>query len=83
MLAALVGMQFSLANRLEYDGAIADASRLYTADFIGAFLGALPPSALLIPLIGVTAVCLLTAALSLAGGALAFHAKQRLGMTQD
>jgi len=75
ILAVLVGMQFPLANRLEFDGTVAGASRLYTADFIGAFLGALLAGALLIPLIGVTAVCLLTAALNLAGGALAFPAK--------
>ena len=76
ILAALVGMQFPLANRLEYDGTVAGASRLYTADFIGAFLGALLASALLIPLIGVTGVCLLTAALNIAAGALPFPAKR-------
>ena len=75
ILAALVGMQFPLANRLEYDGTVAGASRLYTADFVGAFLGALLASALLIPLIGVTGVCLLTAALNLAAGAMGFPAK--------
>ena len=75
ILAVLVGMQFPLANRLEFDGTVAGASRLYTADFVGAFLGALLASALLIPLIGVTGVCLLTAALNIAAGALAFPAK--------
>jgi spermidine synthase len=75
ILAALVGMQFPLANRLEFDGTVAGASRLYTADFVGAFLGALLASALLLPLIGVTGVCLLTAALNLAGGAMAFPPK--------
>jgi spermidine synthase len=68
ILAALVGMQFPLANRLEFDGTVAGASRLYTADFVGAFLGALLASTLLIPLIGVTGVCLLTAALNILGG---------------
>jgi spermidine synthase len=65
ILAVLVGMQFPLANQLEFDGTIAGASRLYTADFIGAFLGALLACTLLIPLIGVTGVCLLTALLNL------------------
>jgi spermidine synthase len=74
ILAVLVGMQFPLANRLEYDGTIAGASRLYTADFMGAFLGALLACTLLIPLIGVGGVCLLTAALNLAGG---FVGRQR------
>jgi len=68
VLAVLVGMQFPLANRLEFDGTVAGASRLYTADFIGAFLGALLACTLLIPLIGVGGVCLLTALLNVAGG---------------
>jgi spermidine synthase len=44
------------------------ASPLYTADFVGACLGALLPSTLLIPLIGVPAVCLLIAALNAVAG---------------
>jgi spermidine synthase len=67
-LAVLVGMQFPLANRLEFDGTAAGAARLYTADFVGACLGALLACTLLIPLIGVTGVCLLTALLNAAGG---------------
>jgi spermidine synthase len=71
LLAVLVGAQFPLANRLQFDGTAAGASRLYTADFVGASLGALLASTLLIPLVGVTGVCLLTAALNaLAGGVL-------------
>jgi predicted membrane-bound spermidine synthase len=70
ILAVLVGMQFPLANRLEFDGTVTGASRLYTADFVGAFLGALLASTLLIPLMGVAGVCLLTAALNFLGGAM-------------
>ncbi len=70
ILAVLVGMQFPLANRLEFDGTVTGASRLYTADFVGAFLGALLASTLLIPLISVAGVCLLTAALNFLGGAM-------------
>jgi len=68
ILAMLVGMQFPLANRLEFDGTVAGASRLYTADFVGAFLGALLACTLLIPLIGVWGACLLTALLNVIGG---------------
>jgi predicted membrane-bound spermidine synthase len=68
LVAVLVGMQFPLANQLEFDGTAATASRLYTADFIGAFLGALLACTLLIPLIGVAGVCLLTAALNVLSG---------------
>jgi spermidine synthase len=67
-LAVLVGMQFPLANRLEFNGTVAGAARLYTADFVGACLGALLACTLLIPLIGVTGVCLLTALLNTVGG---------------
>ena len=67
-LALLVGMQFPLANRLEFQGTAAGAARLYTADFVGACLGALLACTLLIPLMGVTGVCLLTALLNAAGG---------------
>jgi predicted membrane-bound spermidine synthase len=71
ILAVLVGAQFPLANRLQFDGTATGASRLYTADFVGASLGALLASTLLIPLVGVMGVCLLTAALNaLAGGVL-------------
>ena len=71
ILAVLVGAQFPLANRLQFDGTATGASRLYTADFVGASLGALLASTLLIPLIGVMGVCLLTAGLNaLAGGVL-------------
>ena len=69
LLAVLVGMQFPLANRLEFTGTAAGVSRLYTADFIGASLGALLASTLLIPVLGVTGVCLLTASLNLVAGA--------------
>jgi spermidine synthase len=67
-LAALVGLQFPLANRLESGDPVAGAARLYTADFLGAFLGALLVSAWLLPLLGVTGVCLLIAALNFIAG---------------
>jgi spermidine synthase len=78
LLAVLVGTQFPLANRLAYDGTVAGASRLYTADFAGAFLGAFLVSTLLIPLIGVTGVCLLTAALNLLAGATMFQLRKAM-----
>ncbi|MCX6864908.1 MAG: fused MFS/spermidine synthase, partial [Verrucomicrobia bacterium] len=68
MLAVLVGMEFPLAGRAASGGAATTSSRLYTADFVGAFLGALLASTLLIPLFGVTAVCWLTAALNVLAG---------------
>ncbi len=59
VLASMVGMEFPLATRTIFRDMAGTASRLYTADFTGACLGALLASTLLIPLLGVTATCLL------------------------
>ncbi|MFZ2640742.1 MAG: hypothetical protein WA117_07115, partial [Verrucomicrobiia bacterium] len=59
------------------ENATATASRLYTADFVGACLGALLPSTLLIPLIGVPAVCLLIAALNAVAGVVVLRSGRR------
>lgn len=58
VLAGVVGMQFAVA------GKTGTASRLYTADFVGAALGALLASTLLIPVLGVAATCWVTAGLN-------------------
>jgi spermidine synthase len=64
VLALLVGAQFSVAGRTMGDEAPGSAARLFTADLVGAALGAVLVSTVLIPLVGVTAVCLLTAGLN-------------------
>jgi len=69
VLAVLVGMEFPLAGKADFQAVPTTAARLYTADYIGAALGALLVSTLLIPLIGVAAVCLLVAGLNLLSGA--------------
>lgn len=69
MPAVLVGMVFPLAGKAAFGGVSATAARLYTADYLGAALGAMAVSTLLIPLWGVTAVCMLAAALNVAAGA--------------
>jgi len=66
LLAVLVGMEFPLAGKIDFQQVTATAARLYTADYIGAALGALLVSTLLIPLIGVIGVCLLAAGLNAA-----------------
>jgi spermidine synthase len=73
-LAVLVGAQFPLAGAADSGESAAAAARLFSADLVGAALGALLVSALLIPLIGVTAVCLLTAGLNAGAAALAWRA---------
>ena len=71
-LAALVGAQFPVAGAITAGETAVIASRLYTADFAGAALGALLVSTLLVPLLGATMVCLFTAALNLAAAAIAW-----------
>jgi len=61
VVAVIVGMQFPLAGALDFEELSATASRLYTADYLGAALGALLVSTMLIPLIGVVGVCLMIA----------------------
>jgi spermidine synthase len=68
LLAVLVGMEFPLAAKVDYQSAAATSARLYTADYIGAALGALLVSTLLIPVLGVSVVCFLTAGLNLLAG---------------
>ncbi len=65
LLAVLVGMEFPLAARVEFHDPAATSARLYTADYAGGALGALLVSTLLIPVLGVFAVCFLTAGLNL------------------
>jgi len=77
ILAVLVGAQFPLASAADPGEPAATASRLYTADLLGAALGALLVSTLLIPILGVTVVCLLTAGLNLAAAALVWSRQSR------
>src|SRR5208283_810683 len=70
VLAALVGAQFPLAGAA---GPGASPARLFSADLVGAALGALLVSSLLIPLLGMAAVCMLTAVLNAAAAGLAFR----------
>ena len=69
VLAMLVGAEFPLAGKADFSTVTDTAGRLYTADYLGAALGALLVSTLLIPLVGVVAVCLLVAGLNLLSGA--------------
>jgi len=70
ILAAFVGMEFPLAGKADFKGIASTAARLYTADFVGACLGAMLVSTILIPLIGVVWVCLVAAGLNVVSGAI-------------
>jgi spermidine synthase len=63
-LAVLVGMEFPLACKADFRAVTPTASRLYTADYVGGAVGALLVSTLLIPLVGVLAVCAIAAGLN-------------------
>ncbi len=64
-VAVLVGLEFPLAGKVDFQSVTSSAARLYTADYLGAALGALLVSTWLIPLWGVTSVCLLCAGVNL------------------
>lgn len=72
-LATVIGGQFPLANALAGDPHA--AGRLYSADFVGAFAGALSASIWLVPLAGATAVCWVTGGLNVIAAAFLFANK--------
>jgi len=74
-LAAVVGMEFPVASRADPTGGAAPAGRLYAADLVGACLGAWLASTLLIPLLGVTLVCVLAAVLNAVAGVMVWRQK--------
>ena len=76
VLAVLVGLEFPLACRVEEADWRSLAARLFTADFIGACLGAVVAGAVLIPVLGVVAACALAAVLNaVAGGVVLWGGK--------
>jgi len=69
VLAMLVGMEFPLAGKVQFAGITTTAAQIYTADFVGACLGAMLASTFLIPVIGVVWLCLLMAGINCISGA--------------
>ncbi|MFB0533706.1 MAG: hypothetical protein ACETWR_01865, partial [Anaerolineae bacterium] len=64
----LVGCQFPLANRMWLKGRESSkrtAGVLYACDLVGAFLGSIVVSVVLIPVLGILETCLLAATLKL------------------
>ena len=62
----LVGAQFPLANKIWLKGRESQGGGvLYASDLVGAFLGAILVSVLLIPVLGIPATCLLAALIKL------------------
>lgn len=77
VLGVLVGLEFPLAGKVDFRTVSSTAARLYTADYLGAAVGALLASTLLIPVMGVKAVCLLVAGLNVASGAVMLWVARR------
>jgi spermidine synthase len=69
LVALPVGMQIPIAGRLPVPNLPAGPARLFTADLIGAGLGALLASAWLIPAFGLGRTCVIAALLNLLAGA--------------
>ena len=67
VISFLVGEEFAEGSKLAKGSVAAIASDLYGVDLVGSAIGALLVSTLLIPLIGMSTVCFITAALSFAG----------------
>lgn len=70
VLGILVGLEFPLASKIVHlkqgKNVPETASLLYSADLVGACIGAILVSTLLIPILGITMVCFLVATLNLA-----------------
>lgn len=73
LLALAVGAQFPLVSAATSGNAAVVGARLFSADLVGAAVGALLVSTWLIPVAGVANVCFGTAALNIATAAVAFR----------
>lgn len=76
VIAFLVGMEFSLAANLQSQPAAAVAASLYSADMIGAAVGALLAGAFLIPRLGILNASYWLAALNGFAGILSFTGRK-------
>jgi len=76
LLAMLAGVIFPLSGRAMSSGATAAASRLYTADFVGAWFGAVLAGAVLVPKLGVAGMCRAVAVFVLGCGLAVLAGKQ-------
>lgn len=80
LLAALVGAALPLAGQADFSAGVQTAPRLLSADYLGAFFGAMLVSTLLIPLLGVVTVCLITAGLNLLAAGVFLIWRRRHGL---
>jgi spermidine synthase len=75
VLGFLTGAQFPLASQLSFESVASTAARLYSADLIGACIGAFVVSVVLIPQLGIVTVCLLVGGIKIISGVVVWKAK--------
>lgn len=78
-LAFIAGSQFPIACGIESKKRLEGASKIYTADFIGASIGSLLAGTLLIPVAGVFATCLITAIFNIVCASFLFIETKKIG----
>ncbi|MBM3199680.1 hypothetical protein FJZ53_01995 [Candidatus Woesearchaeota archaeon] len=66
VLGFMAGFAFPLASKLSFDTVEKTSAKVYAADLIGSCLGAIIISVVLIPLLGITQVCMIIACLNIA-----------------
>jgi len=67
-VAFVMGFEFPVASRISFTTVSDTAGKLYSADLIGSSVGAVAMAAFLIPLLGVTTVCIIIAAINILSG---------------
>ncbi len=77
IIAALIGIEFSIASFLQKGTITSVASQLYGIDLIGSAIGALIVTAILIPLIGVMNVCFVIGILNFISGFISFMNRRK------
>ncbi len=75
--ALCIGAEFALASRLQKGDVSTIASNLYSVDLVGSAIGALLVTAYLIPLLGITKVCFIIAALMFASAAVTIMSRKK------
>ncbi len=75
--ALCIGAEFALASRLQKGNVSTIASNLYSVDLVGSAIGALLVTAYLIPLLGITKVCFIVAALTFTSAAVTIISRKK------
>jgi len=72
IIALLIGIEFSLASKLQSRRISTIAAELYSVDLLGSAIGALLVTAFLIPILGIIKVCIIIGLLNFGSGLVTF-----------